>query len=164
MWWGSGEPIAVSSVPRQKGGPAGQVRGISFVNMLCRSESGVYLRGSVGAPLKDISLRNIDLRLAKTTSIKGGFYDMRPGDAFGDAGLDVRSTAGVFAADVDGLALSGVSVHWEPNPPAYYGAAVEMQRCSGVSLAQVVGEAARAGAAPAVFEQVRFAREIVASD
>ena len=160
MWWGSGEPIAVSSVARAEGGPAGMVRGVSFADMLCRGESGVYLRGAAGAPLRDVSLRNVEVVLEKTTAFPGGFYDMRPGDAFGESGLDRRRTAGVFAAEVDGLMLHGVRVGWAGTAPAYFGAAVEMHGCRDVSMGQVVGRAAHAGEKPAIFEGVEFAAGI----
>jgi hypothetical protein len=156
MWWGSGEPIALSSVPRSAGGPAGLVRGVKFANMQCRSESGVYLRGSKAVPLYDIGLSGIDLEITKTTGIEGGFYDMRPGDAFGLAGLDRRPTAGLFAADVSGLELNGLDVRWGDNAPSYYGAAVELHRCSGVSAVQVTGRAAREGTPSAILDNVTY--------
>jgi hypothetical protein len=160
MWWGSGEPVAVSSVPRVKGGAAGMVRGVQFDHLECRSESGIYLRGTAGAPLTDIRFRGIELAVAKTTEIPGGFYDMRPGDSFGDSGLDRRATAGFFAAEVSGLELSGVDVRWPGPVAAYYGAAVEMHDCAGVSMAQVTGSAAHAGDAAVVLDGVTFAKEL----
>ena len=161
MWWGSGEPIALSSVPRERGGPAGVVRGITFSDMICRGESGVYLRGTPGAPLKDIQLRGLDLTIQKTTPIAGGFYDMRPGYMFGESGLDRRAIAGVFAADVDGLAVQGVNVRWGANPPTYFGAALELQNCAGVSLSDVYGVAAHAGAPPVVLRNVQRAVPLI---
>ncbi len=160
MWWGSGEPIALTSVPRQSGGPAGLVRNIAFVDMLCRGESGIYLRGTKGAPLQGIELRNVSVTLEKTTSIPGGFYDMRPGDQFGPSGLDRRDTAGVFAADVDGLSLNGVGVHWGKAVPAYFGSALELERCNDVCLTQVLGKAAHPGSSPALFREVNFATSL----
>ena len=160
MWWGSGEPIAMSSVPRVKGGPAGLMRGFSFVDLLCKGESGIYLRADPGAPLRDISLRNVDLLLEKTTAIPGGFYDMRPGDAFGASGLDHRPTAGVFAAGVNGLDLSDVRVHWGGVAPAYYGEALELHGCENVAMAQVFGTAAHRGQPPAILDAVTFATPI----
>ncbi len=157
MWWGSGEPIAMSSVPRVQGQPAGRVSNISFVDMVCRGESGVYLRGTPGAELADISLRNVDLTIEKTTSVPGGFYDMRPGDTFGASGLDRRSIAGVFGADVDGLDMNGVRVNWRGTPQAYYGAAIELHRCKGLSMLQVSGRAAHAGQPASIFNEVERA-------
>ncbi len=160
MWWGSGEPIAVSSLPRTLGGPAGLVRGIQFADIACRGESGIYLRGTPGAPLRDISFRGIDLLLAKTTAIPGGFYDVRPGDAFGESGLDRRSIAGLLATDVDGLMLDGVNVQWAGAMPTYYGAALELHHCASATLAHVTGSAAHANTSPAIFDTVTFAPEL----
>jgi hypothetical protein len=162
MWWGSGEPVAMSSVPRVKGGPAGMVRGVQFNHMECRSESGIYLRGTAGAPLRDVSFMGIDLAIAKTTAIAGGFYDMRPGDAFGESGLDRRATAGFFAAEVKGLRLSEVDVRWGGVVPDYYGAALELHDCAEVSLAEVTGQAAHAGEPAVVLDGVSYAQDLAA--
>jgi len=164
MWWGSGEPVAMSSVPRVAGAPSGIVRGVEFNNIECRSESGIYLRGTKESPLMDVSFRGIDLAVAKTTEIAGGFYDMRPGDLFGDSGLDRRATAGFFAAEVNGLELNGVKVRWAGAVAAYYGAAVEMHDCAGVSMMQVTGGAAHAGEAAMIMENVRFAKDLGAGE
>ena len=153
MWWGSGEPLALSSVPRVKDGPAGEIRGVAFVNMLCRSENGVYLRGSETAPLRDIRFQNIDLDITKITAYPGGFYDMRPGDTFGESGLDRRKNAGFFAANVDGLSINGMRVTWAPGAPSCYGSALELHGCENISMAQVTGKGAHDSDTPAVFDR-----------
>ncbi len=160
MWWGSGEAIAISSVPRSAGGAPGVVQRIQFNNISCKSESGVYLRGSPDAPLRQISFAEITLEIGKITSIPGGFYDMRPGDAFGNGGLDRRDTAGIFASDVEGLSLNGVTIAWSGVPSTYYGAAVELHRCRNVSLMQLSGKAAHAGGKAAIFDDVTFTASI----
>ena len=164
MWWGSGEPVFVSTAPRTTGAAVGIFRGIQFANLTCRSESGIYLRGTPAVPLRDISFRGIDLLVEKTTPIPGGFYDVRPDDDPGASGLDRRPTAGFFAAAVDGLRLNGVNVQWGPGAasslPSYYGAALELHQCTEVSLAQVTGRAAHAGEAPAILDDVSYAPEL----
>ncbi|WP_158945470.1 glycoside hydrolase family 28 protein [Granulicella sp. S190] len=159
-WWGSGEPIAVSSLPRTAGGSAGTVRGIQFANIQCRSESGIYLRGMPAAPLRDISFRGVELSIAKTTPVDGGFYDMRPGDAFGKSGLDKRDTAGFFAADVDGLRLDDINVQWSGTIPSYYGAAFELHSCSNVLMDELTGQAAHAKQAPMLLKKVSYAKNL----
>ncbi len=159
MWWGSGEPFAVSSLPREKGGSPGLVRNISFVNILCRGESGIVLRGTPGAPLQSISLRNIELNVEKTTTVPGGFYDMRPGDSFGPSGLDRRKIASLFAAEVDRLTLSSVDVQWSGEKPDYYGAALELHICTNVRMSQFFGQAAN-DSEPALLDEVSFSKPI----
>lgn len=163
MWWGSGEPVFISAAPRTTGAPVGVFRGIQFANLTCRSESGMYLRGTRSVPLRGISFRGIDLLIEKTTSIPGGFYDVRPNDDPGAGGLDRRTTAGFFAAEVDGLRLNGVNIDWGGAPgssPAYYGAALELHQCANVSLEQVTGRAAHRGQAPVIVDDVTYAPEL----
>ena len=132
MWWGAAEAISLTSVPRTKAGPDSTVRNLQFADILCRTESGIYLRGSAAAPLRNISFRGIELSLGRATGFPGGFYDMRPGDTFGESGLDRREVSGFFAAEVDGLSLSGVDIRW-PGPIApYFGSALELHNCSNV--------------------------------
>ncbi len=160
MWWGAAEAITLTSVPRARGVPLSTVRNIQFADITCRSESGIYLRGSAAAPLKNISFRGVELSLARSTGFPGGFYDMRPGDSFGESGLDRRDTAGFFAANVDGLSLSGIDVHWGGTIPADFGSALELHDCSGVSLSQVNGSAAHPGKPAAILDHVTFASGI----
>lgn len=160
MWWGSGEPIALSSLPRQHGAPAGTVRNITFSNMLCRGESGVYLRGTPGAPLEGISLRNIELAIEKTTPIPGGFYDMRPGDSFGPTGLDRRQIAGIFASDVENLTLSDLNVQWTGQKPSFYGAALELHGCTNTRLSNIYGTAAQPSSPPSILENTTFLKPL----
>ena len=162
MWWGAAEAITVTCIPRAKGGSNSIVRNIQFANITCRTESGIYLRGTAAAPLENISFRGIELSLARTTGFAGGFYDMRPGDAFGASGLDRRDIAGFFAANVDGLSLAGVNVHWPGKIAGYYGSALELHDCSNVSLAQVTGHAAHPGKPAAIFDRVTSVRAIEA--
>jgi hypothetical protein len=160
MWWGSGEPVFVSAAPRTTGAAVGQFRGIQFANLACHSESGIYLRGTCETPLRDISFRGVDLRIEKTTSIPGGFYDVRPDDTPGASGLDKRATAGFFAADVSGLSLSDVHVGWGQQRPDYYGSALEVHDCNSVSLTNVTGAAAHEGTVPSIFDNVQLTTQL----
>ena len=160
MWWGAAEPITVTCVPRAKGAPDSAVRNIQFANILCRSESGIYLRGTAASPLRKISFDNVELSLGRTTSFLGGFYDMRPGDAFGKSGFDGRNVSGLFAADVVGLSLAGVHVHWPGTIATYYGSALELHDCNNVSLAQVTGSAAHPGKPAAIFDHVSVTQSV----
>ena len=160
MWWGSGEPVFVSAAPRTPGAVVGQFRGIQFANLACHSENGIYLRGTRDIPLRDIGFSNVDLLIEKSTQIPGGFYDVRPDDTPGAIGLDKRSTAGFFAADVNGLTLSDVHVGWGTQKPSYYGSALELHDCSAVALTHVTGTAAHAGDPPTVFDNVQLATDL----
>ncbi len=160
MWWGAAEAISLTCVPRVRGGVDSSVRNLHFSNIICHSESGIYLRGTPAAPLRNISFHDIELSLGRTTNLAGGFYDMRPGDAFGASGLDRRDVAGFFAANIADLSLAEVHVRWPGAIAAYYGSAFELHNCSSVSLARLTGTAAHPEKAPAIFDNVSAARTV----
>jgi len=163
MWWGSGEPIAVTSMPRTKGGAPGLVRNIAFNQIVGRAESGILVQGAEGAPLEHISFQGINFTMEKTTSIPGGFHDLRPGTALDPTGLIFRKIPGFFAAEVTALNLNEVDLQWSGALPPYFGAALELHRCEAVRMDHVFGQAAD-GSAPAVLDQVTFAHPISAAD
>jgi hypothetical protein len=113
-WWGAGEPVHVSCLPRATGAPLGAIRHLEFNNLICAGESGAYLRGC-----DDVTLNNVQLTFQKTSSIAGGFYDLRPGDVGG--GIVQHRIAGVYAQDAQRLALRGVSVqNFDPALEAHH--------------------------------------------
>ena len=72
-WRGAGEPIHVSNLPRHPDTRLGHVRHIRFSNILCKGESGIYLRGCAAQPLEDIVFDNVRVEMCKTTDVPGGF-------------------------------------------------------------------------------------------
>ncbi len=78
LYWGNGEPIYVTSVPRNDGDAAGRIRDIRFHNIRCRSEAGIFIEGSEGAEIEDVLLENVSLDLVAKSKWPGGRHDLRP--------------------------------------------------------------------------------------
>ena len=136
-WWGAGEPIHVSLLPRHPDTKLGHVRQIRFSNILCKGESGIYLRGSAAQPLEDIVLENVRVEVGKTTQVPGGFYDDRPiGEATGGqfAGIYTNAIAGIFARDANGLTLRNTQVVWAGEKNRIYGEALDEAKIQNLTL------------------------------
>ena len=136
-WWGAGEPIHISHLPRNAGTRLGRVRQIRFNNILCRGESGIYLRGSAAQPLEDIMFDNVRVEVGKTTGQPGGFYDDRPmGAASGGqfAGIYTRAIAGIFAREVNGLTLRNTQVVWAAPKAGIYGKDLDQDNIQNLIL------------------------------
>jgi hypothetical protein len=149
MWWGAGEPIYVTNMPRNLQMQPSWVRNIRFSNISAVGESGAYLYGWPGQELENITLDNVDLTLEHKSPLRGGYYDLRPGD------LDVakvfpHAIAGVYAERVNGLALQNVAVHWRPPTQDYYGVSLELHHVRGLNLEDVTGRQGRISLAPSV--------------
>lgn len=119
VWWGKAEPIYVTSYPRAPGnhkdagwrfpkgaveGTCGEVSRISFINISATSENGCFIGGDEPGKVRDITFRNVDLRLSRVTPWPGGVYDKRPckGEGFVQApayGFYVDCASDVTFAD-----------------------------------------------------------------
>ncbi len=64
-WWGAGEPIYVTAVPRWPNRPVGRVTNVSFVNVTAVTAGGaVLLSGSPESELRDLRFVNVSVRFA----------------------------------------------------------------------------------------------------
>ncbi|MGA3143076.1 MAG: glycoside hydrolase family 28 protein [Verrucomicrobiota bacterium] len=151
-WWGAGEPIHISNLPRHPDTKLGHVRQIRFSNILCRGESGIYLHGCEAQPIEDIVFDNVRLEAGKTSDVPGGFYDDRPigaasaGGKF--AGIYTNTIAGIHCEFVRGLTLRNTQVIWSGSLEDYYGAALEARHVEGLQLEYFSGKAAWPGKSP----------------
>ncbi len=148
MWWGAGEPIHLSNLPRDAGTKTGTVRALRFHNVLCDGESGLFIHGWQDSPISDVAFDDVRVSIRKSSPIKGGFYDLRPGTAY--LGLYQHKIAGVYCRWASDLSLRNVTVHWGADPPEYYGPALEAENVTGLQLENFRG----VGAHPADASQL----------
>lgn len=143
-WWGKGEPIQVSSVRQKADVPVGRVRNVQFTNIVAESESGVVLWGTPESRLQDVRFDNVTLTLkgGPLSQDWGGNFDLRPALP-ADQQLFKHDIPGIFAQNVDGLALRDVTVRWGQALPDYFTHALELENSTGVRLENFDGQAAK---------------------
>lgn len=145
-WWGSGEPICVSAVPWDSERGIGRVRNIRFLNLLCRSETGVYLEGWTPDRVQDILFENVRVELARRTKWPGARYDRRPCPADWannpEAGFLLQPTDGFCLRNAQNVTLRHCEVRWSENPAEEYRHALSSRGVSGLELENFRGEAA----------------------
>lgn len=162
-WWGSAEPIYVTTLPRNPETTPGRIRGIRFSNILCRSENGVFIMGHTPAHIEDVVLEGVQLRVGKSSKWEGGRYDVRPcppavrpfgSEPEGEVtpwGCRVRrSTPAVYVEKATGVRLRDCEVQWESVPADYYTHALEAREAPGLVLDGFRGDAAHPGRDQAV--------------
>ncbi len=132
MWWGAGEPVHVSNLPRNPQIKVGPVRRLRFTNLICHGESGLYLCGGTDSPIEDVVFDNIEVLVERTSTLTGGYYDLRPGE--GLKGLYRHSIAGIYCEKVKDLSFLHTTVKWGADLPDYYGAGLEANDVHSLEL------------------------------
>jgi len=130
-WWGSAEPIYVTSLPRTRDTKVGCIRSVRFSNILCRSESGVYCAGTPDSIIEDVCFDNVTLNIEKTSKWEGGAYDRRPTEGVKKAQQPI---AGFYCEYSKDIVLRNSQVRWGKNRADYYGKAVETNNVENMRI------------------------------
>ncbi len=150
-WWGAGEPIHLSLLPRNETTTLGHVQHIRFSNILCKGECGLYVKGCAARPLEDVVFDDVRVETGKSTDETGGFYDDRPNGLLSPGqfvGIYTSIIAGIHCEYADGLTLRDTQVTWGARLADYYGPALEARHVKNLKLEEFTGKAARPGKTP----------------
>ncbi|MFT4156102.1 glycoside hydrolase family 28 protein [Parafilimonas sp.] len=162
VWWGKAEPIYVTAYrraslnnkdagrrfpPGATEGKVGVVKNITFSNIKCFSENGVYISGELKDKVDNIIFDNVDVFISKTTALPGGMYDRRPSQA---EGFVKGRTSGFFFDTAGEIMVRNCSVKWGDNPPAYFAHALESSNVDKLGLMNFTGDSAFPGKVKAV--------------
>jgi hypothetical protein len=141
-WWGRGEAISFTAIPRKPGAKLGTLHHITVQNVSGRAENSVRVWGSPGNPAHDILLDQVDVTLDRWTRYKGGIYDNRPTSAI--TPLEPHPTAGFSIQDANNVTLRDCKVRWGASPPEYFGEAIQQKDVTDLKVERFQGDAAHA--------------------
>ena len=139
-WWGCAEPITISTHNRVEDIPSGHISHIRFSNITCDSENGVFLSGSEGNAIEDVTFEKVHVTMRAKSKWPRGMYDLRPG--FGK-GIEEIKSPGFLLRQVDGAVIRNCSVTFEGEDVSDFGEAFRAENCRGVELEGFSGQAAR---------------------
>jgi len=143
MWWGNGEAIHLSvGHGFDSTTLLGGMQRITFENITARCETGVLLWGDPSAPIKNVSFRNVLLKMVPGpfAESKGGNYDLRPMVEEGKR-LFRHDIHAVHARHVRGLEIHGLRVSWPARAPALYGDTVVIEESADLRVDEIHDDA-----------------------
>lgn len=152
VWWGKAEPIYVTAYPRspenhkdggwrlpegEKVGKVGTIKNITFGNIRCKSENGVFVGAEDPSKISNIRFDDVDVVINKSTTYRGGLYDCRP-----SAGLKMiaRQTSGFFIQNANRIFINDCSVTWGESKPEYFGKALETENVADLVIENFEGK------------------------
>jgi polygalacturonase len=139
-WWGRGEAISLTAIPRAAGAPIGALSGVRFHNISGRAENSVRIEGSAASRIADVTMKNVAVTLDRWTKYPGGVFDDRPTSAQPD--IEKHSTPGFSVRHADQVQLDQCSVAWGQNCPDYFSHALEAEDAHNLALSGFTGHAA----------------------
>lgn len=160
VWWGKAEPIYVTAYRRAKidhkdanwrfpkgatEGRVGMVYNISFSNIKCISENGIYVSGESPDKIANICFDEVDVQINKSTNIPGGVYDRRPANV---EGFVKGRTSAFYFDQAQNIRLRNCSVQWGSNRPEYFAHAAEAHSVDSFTVFNLEGGAAFPQLAP----------------
>ena len=113
-WWGNGEAIHVSTAPQFSDEPLGEIQGVAFQGIRASSPTGILLHGDASVPIRDLTLRDIELRMAMDPLLaeRATTMDIQPAN-MESHGILEREPAALFCKHIDGLNLTNVTLRWD---------------------------------------------------
>jgi Glycosyl hydrolases family 28 len=109
-WWGRGEAISFTAIPRSEGAKIGTMHHINVTNVTGKAENSVRIWGSPQSRVHDVVMERVSVTLDRWTKYPGGVYDNRPTKAV--EALPVHKTDGFSLQDVDDVVLRDCGVTW----------------------------------------------------
>jgi hypothetical protein len=142
-WWGRGEAISLTAIPRTAQTKVGSLHDIRIRNVTGRAENSVRVSGCPASVVRNVRLENVAVTLDRWTRYKGGVWDNRPTRAQTD--LEPHATPGYAIRYSSGVTLKSSRVAWGDNRPDYFTHALEAENAADLELTDFSGGAAHPG-------------------
>ena len=139
-WWGRGEAISFTAIPRTAQTQLGPIHDVMVQNVTGRAENSVRVNGTAESRIRNVTFEQVAITLDRWTKYPGGLYDNRPTKVYPE--IEPHNTSGFNIRHADNVTLRQCKVAWGKNRPDYFSHALESQDVTGLNLTEFAGEAA----------------------
>ncbi len=142
-WWGRGEAISFTALPRTPQTVLGRIHDIRVENVSGRAENSIRVRGFGGSRISDVVFDRVRVAFGRWTAYPGGVFDNRPTTAAW--ALETHDTVGFSLRTADRITLRHCEVTWLKDCPPSFTHALQAQDVHDLKTGGFHGPAARPG-------------------
>ena len=139
-WWGRGEAISLTAIPRAPDTRVGQISEVLIANVRGRAENSVRISGTPESRISQVRCVDLDLTFERWTNYPGAVWDNRPTTAY--PALESHATAAFHVRYADHVELRDCRVRWGKPCPDSFGHALEAHDVTHLTYPGFTGEAA----------------------
>ncbi len=136
-WWGRGEAISFTAIPRTPEAKLGKLRDITVENVSGRAENSIRVNGTPQSRIEDVVFKNVSVKFGRWTKYPGGAYDNRPTKVLDP--IEPHLADGFNLRYADNVILENCAVSWEKSA-AGFAAAVSTEEVHELKLAGFSGD------------------------
>ncbi len=142
-WWGRGEAISFTALPRNPKTTPGTLHHVTVTNVTGTAENSVRVAGTAASRVHDVLFDRVSVTLDRTTRYPGALFDNRPTTAM--AGIEPHGTPGFAIEHAENVTLRHCKVTWGANVPETFTYAVEAKDAPGLKVDRACGRGSARG-------------------
>ncbi len=139
-WWGRGEAISFTAIPRTSHTKIGTIHNIHVENVTGTSENSVRINGTKESRISNVRFKNVNVTLNRWTNYPGNLFDNRPTKVYED--IEPHDNPGIYIRFSDQVVLKDCSVNWGNTVPDYFTNAILAHDVTDIKIEGFKGEAA----------------------
>ena len=129
-WWGTAEPIVITTSNRDENTKSGKIKNIRFRNITCHGENGVLIHGNEENIIENVTFENVSVTMDKQTKWESGLYDLRPCLQYG---VERIKNAGFYIRHAKDVTIEKSNVIWK-NRCEDYSTAIDAEQTENLEL------------------------------
>ena len=137
-WWGRGEAISFTAIPRTAATKLGRLHEVLVENVSGRAENSIRVNGTEQSHIQQVHFKNVAMQFDRWTKYAGGVYDNRPTKVL--TPVEPHATDGFNFRHADNITLENCSVRWPSKTVAGFGASVQAEATTGLQVWHFQGD------------------------
>ncbi len=139
-WWGRGEAISFTAIPRNAATKLGKLHDITVQNLSGRAENSIRVNGTGQSRIANVHFKNVSVKFDRWTKYPGGSYDNRPTKVLPP--VEPQGADGINVRFADGVSLENCAVKWRRGSAGRFAAAIAADDVRDLMVADFIGASA----------------------